>query len=65
MCIATTRLKPVIVASSAQARLDQLNQLHPPAVFNKWYKEDQANHSDELHIDQEDEIWYAAHAFLR
>jgi hypothetical protein len=65
MWIATAKLKPVVIASSAQARLCQLNQTHPPAVFDKWYKEDQSNHSDELHINQEDEIWYVARAFLR
>jgi hypothetical protein len=62
--MATTRLKPIVIASLAQTRLNQLNQLHPVAVFNKWYKEDQTNHSDELHINQENEIWYTAQAFL-
>lgn len=44
--------------STRQRRLERLEEVLPSTVFLKWYKEDQITHSDEWHVDRENQVWY-------
>jgi len=50
--IANRRLENV----KTTRRLEKLNQELPPALFSKWYEDEQANHPNWPHIDQEDHV---------
>ncbi|OAK99679.1 hypothetical protein IQ06DRAFT_150030 [Phaeosphaeriaceae sp. SRC1lsM3a] len=42
--------------STRQRRLERLEEVLPSTVFLKWYKEDQITHSDEWHVDRENQV---------